>query len=569
MADVIEREWQFDAPDLAVVERWLQDQPVHAPFAFAFGEPKEQVDVYFDTPDWRIHRAGFTLRRRAKGDAFEATLKSIDRGSGDVSARREVTELLQGAELLGGDGEVASRVRVIAAREPLQPLVEVRTRRRGVAVLRNGHPVASVDLDETALVHQGAVAGTLRRVEVEIAEPAIERELTGVVRALARACALTPASTSKFEAALAAAGLSPGGSLDFGPTVLDPAAGAAEYGFAWLRRQWAEFLHHEPGTRLGEDIEALHQMRVATRRLRATIALFRGVLPARLEVLRDELQWAGHELGAVRDLDVQIEHMHGLQAGVPPEEAAALAPLVAILEEQRAAERQLLTELLDSARFEALVQGMSAALREGPPPAVPRVEVRGFAAPILRRRIGAVRKDGARLVPSSPPAGYHALRIRGKRFRYSLELFGDLYGRPAQRMTEAVKSLQDLLGEHQDAEVMIDWLRATVAAHPDRLPPETLVAVGEQIARQRGIMAERRAGFRRVFREVAGPRWRALERALSERPRPPKPPAPTDPIEAAEEAPHASPEPSTDGAPSSSAPGGPGPLMRMRHLFHL
>ncbi|MDP2326883.1 MAG: hypothetical protein Q8M79_02220, partial [Dehalococcoidia bacterium] len=135
--------------------------------------------------------------------------------------------------------------------------------------------------------------------------------------------------------------------------------------------------------------------------------------------------------------------------------------------------------------------------------------------------------------------------------------------------TEAVKGLQDLLGEHQDAEVMIDWLRATVAAHPDRLPPETLVAVGEQIARQRGIMVERRAGFRRVFREVAGPRWRALERALSERPRPPKPPAAAEPVGPAEEGPDAPSGPSADGAHSSSPPGGPGPLMRMRHLFHL
>ncbi|PKN77926.1 MAG: hypothetical protein CVU47_12960 [Chloroflexi bacterium HGW-Chloroflexi-9] len=116
---------------------------------------------------------------------------------------------------------------------------------------------------------------------------------------------------------------------------------------------------------------------------------------------------------------------------------------------------------------------------------------------------------------------------------------------------------------------MIDWLRATVAAHPDRLPVETLVAVGEQIARQRGIMAERRAGFRRVFREVVGPRWGALERALSERPRPPKPPAAAEPGAPAEEARDVPSESSSDGAHSSSPSGGPGPLMRMRHLFHL
>ncbi|GMU39620.1 MAG: hypothetical protein AMXMBFR23_04860 [Chloroflexota bacterium] len=572
MVDIIEREWQFDAADLSVVERWLESQPVHAPFAFALGEPKDQVDIYLDTADWRVHRAGFTLRRRAKGDRYEATLKSLDRGHGDLSARREVTEALDGPEILGGDGEVATRVRTIAAAEPLAPLVEVRTRRRPVAVLRHGHAVASVDLDETALLHDGAVAGTLRRVEVEVIEPAIERELAGFVKTLARDCGLTPATTSKFEAALAAASLSPRAALDFGSTVLDPSAGAAEYGFVWLRRHWAEFLHHEPGTRLGEDIEALHQMRVATRRLRATIALFRAVLPARLETLRDELQWAGHELGAVRDLDVQIEGMQALQAAAPEEEAYALAPLVAILEEQRVEERARLIELLDSARYATMVAAMSAALREGPPPAIPPTEVRGFAAPILTRRVRAVRRDGGRLTPGSPPVEFHALRIRGKRLRYSLELFGDLYGRPAQRMTESVKRLQDLLGEHQDADVMIEWLRATVRTHTDRLPPETLVAVGELIARQREIMAARRAAFRPVFREVAGPRWRALERALRERPRPPSPPP--DPPAPAVTAPpsEASATPAPDAldapAPTNGGANG-GALSRMRQLFHL
>jgi triphosphatase len=177
-----------------------------------------------------------------------------------------------------------------------------------VDVLRHGRVVAGVALDDTTLIHEGAVTGVLSRVEVEVADETFELDLDALVRVLARDCGLAPALTSKFQAALDAAGLSAAVDvLDFGPTRLQPAAGAAAFAYAWLRRHWAAFVQHEPGTRLGEDVEALHQMRVATRRLRATIALFREVLPAQFGALRDELQWVGHELGAVRDVDVQIE----------------------------------------------------------------------------------------------------------------------------------------------------------------------------------------------------------------------------------------------------------------------
>ena len=80
-----------------------------------------------------------------------------------------------------------------------------------------------------------------------------------------------------------------------------------ELAFAVVRRQLAVLRDKEPGTRLGEDPEELHDMRVATRRLRAALALFAGVLPVRAQTYREELGWLGRLLGEVRDLDVQQE----------------------------------------------------------------------------------------------------------------------------------------------------------------------------------------------------------------------------------------------------------------------
>ena len=82
--------------------------------------------------------------------------------------------------------------------------------------------------------------------------------------------------------------------------------------FAVLRRQLAVVRAKEPGTRLGEDPEELHDMRVATRRLRAALSLFEAVLPVRAQVFREELGWLARLLGSVRDLDVQLEGLAGL-----------------------------------------------------------------------------------------------------------------------------------------------------------------------------------------------------------------------------------------------------------------
>jgi inorganic triphosphatase YgiF len=116
---------------------------------------------------------------------------------------------------------------------------------------------------------------------------------------------LRPAGTSKFEAALAATALhvsTPWAAL--GPEDLTPEMTAGEAAFAILRRQFRVFLQNEPGTRIGADIEALHDMRVATRRMRAAIGTFAPFLPPRLAWFRAELGWVAAGLGAVRDLDV-------------------------------------------------------------------------------------------------------------------------------------------------------------------------------------------------------------------------------------------------------------------------
>ncbi len=273
-------------------------------------------------------------------------------------------------------------------------------------------------------------------------------------------------------------------------------------------------LTHEPGTRLGEDAEELHQMRVATRRLRAAMSTFEPLLSPELYALREELRWVAGALGEVRDLDVQIESLTTVQHQAEWDEGTALGPLIEILRGRHVGSRGRLIEALDSERYDALVEQMSTLLRAGhiePPEG--GEPVRAFAGPMLRKRYRRFRREARELSSSSEPAAYHAVRIRGKRLRYSVEFFSSLYGQPAAQFVSAVKSTQDLLGEHQDSDVATAWLREMIREHGRDLPPDSLFVMGQLVERHRARMQELRAGWPASFERVRT-RWKPLRRAI-------------------------------------------------------
>ena len=157
------------------------------------------------------------------------------------------------------------------------------------------------------------------------------------------------------------------GPVALGNADVGPAQTAAETAFAILRKQFAAFLANEAGTRLGDDIEALHDMRVASRRLRAAMSAFAGYLPPRMHPLRDQLGWVASALGAVRDIDVQLERMPEWREGFTPEQAAAVDAVEAILRARRDAARKRMLAVLDSRRYDLFVLRFTAALRRGAP----------------------------------------------------------------------------------------------------------------------------------------------------------------------------------------------------------
>lgn len=548
-----EVELQFDALDLYATYRWLRGQPPHAPVHVQPRAERVQVDTYRDTAGWDVYRARYTLRVRRVGDAAEATLKAFGSMSGGARVRTEINQALPtpDADLLTAEGPVSDRLRLmLSASATLQPLFTVETHRAPFALMWNGVTLASLTLDDATISSDEATARLLR-VEVEEEQPGGLRQVGPFVDAMRIACDLTPSATSKFEAGLAAAGLHPLAASSFGPTSADAHGPAADFAYAALRRAFYDFLAYEPGTRVHEDIEDLHQMRVATRRLRATLRTFRDVLPLEFAQWREAFGVTARALGEVRDRDVQLQQFEEIRGGADWEQSIAVGPIISAIESERAEALNRLRQALDSQEHDALVASFGAALRAG----VPTPDAAGMTALDLGRRVirrlhRALRRDAAALTPDSPAIDFHAVRVRAKRLRYALEPFATVLPR-APQLLSALRSAQDILGAHQDAEVAIGWLHATTRDRGYALPPETLFLMGGLAERTRVAMLEARSQWPAAARTVSRT-WRAFERHADEvtsRHRPA--PAPTEPAEPV--------EPVEPEAPTASTPPEPNP----------
>jgi CHAD domain-containing protein len=261
-----------------------------------------------------------------------------------------------------------------------------------------------------------------------------------------------------------------------------------------LRFHLAKMLEHEQGTRLGEDIEELHDMRVSTRRMRMSLRVFADYLdPDVMRPVLKGLRRTGRTLGAVRDLDVFHQKARHYLDGLPPDRADDLDGLVEAWSSERERQRARLVEYLDGRRYRAFVESF-ADLLDGPverlaprAPANPRPQRVAQVLPgLLYRDMGEVwafegQLDGL----DTPLLQFHALRKACKGIRYTLEFFEGVLGTGARPLIKKVKGLQDHLGDLQDAVVTCGVLRDYLtwgtwrhAGHDLPGPVEVIVAPG-------------------------------------------------------------------------------------------
>ena len=263
-----------------------------------------------------------------------------------------------------------------------------------------------------------------------------------------------------------------------------------------MRAQLAAIREHEAGVRRGTDPEDLHQMRTAVRRLRAVLRLLRDALENDVEPMRAELRWLGHLLGAVRDADVQGEYFRAVRTGFGGCEAAIIDRVLRRLDVRRDRARRRLLAAFDSRRYTALVDALTQALRD------PRfVDEQLHLKRTARTPFIKLRKAVEDLPEGPSDEEVHEVRIKLRRARYAAELAEATHKRRAKRFVKRADTLQDVLGEHQDAAVAeraLRTIRRATHASADR------AAAGRLIERER----RRRRGAWRAFEA----KWPRLER---------------------------------------------------------
>jgi CHAD domain-containing protein len=435
------------------------------------------TSTYFDTSQYDLAHAGITLRHR------------VERGKQAWQLKLPLMKDRQEIEMVDRQSIPPTMFRDLLflhlGRRRLVPVATLRVWRTGVRVCMDNAPVADVTLDHVAVVKNGAVLQRFRELEIEQVNGK-DSTLPDLERQLRRAGACDHDGRPKLFRALSLAAPAPDAPPSQDTPVVDHLKRALALHVRWL-------LAHDPGTRLGTEGESLHQMRVATRRLRAILRAARPLLvPVWAESLASELSWLGKLLGPARDLDVQILYFNDEAAALDARDRKPLAQFVAHLQTQRENIQQVLLSELKSARYLDLIRRLHQAAQD---PAV--VETTIALSDLAKSAFKKLRKAIRRLRSSPNNVRIHEVRIKTKRARYAAELAEQSAGKSIAKFIEEAQQLQDLLGVHQDAiqaEVRIRaFLKQATSAR-------AAFVAGRMVERQRQRRERAREEMPRLFR---------------------------------------------------------------------
>ncbi|MFG2137373.1 CHAD domain-containing protein [Streptomyces sp. NPDC048650] len=423
--------------------------------------------TYYDTADLRLAAAGITLRRRTGGEDAGWHLKLPVAPDVRDEVRAPLSDELP--------QELAALVRSRTPGRELLPVVRLRTRRT-VHLLKgaDGAPLAELAVDAVRARPADRPGSEARWHEIEVeltAQDADPTLLDEIGEALEAAGIRPAASRSKLARALAETGQEPRpGAPGERPGAPGKRSGgkpptAGDVVLRYVREQVRVIVELDPAVR--RDLpDAVHRMRVATRRLRSAFRSYTKVLDR--SVTRPagvELKWLAAELGVDRDREVLTARLRDALAGLP--RTLRLGPVSARLrlwsQRRRLNSRREVLAVLDSERYLELLRTLEALL------AAPPLR-KAAARPAPQVLAKAVRKDHARLaarveVALRTPRGtardeaLHSARKAAKRARYAAEAARPVLGGPAKKFAKHTKRVQQVLGDHQDSVVARAALR--------------------------------------------------------------------------------------------------------------
>ncbi len=389
------------------------------------------ISTYYDTAAYDLAHARITLRHRVERGKHAWQLK--------IPLGKDRQEVEVAGDQSGPPATLRGLLVVPLAHRKLLPVVTLRVWRTGLLVRHGRDTIAEIALDTVSVIKNGRTIQQFRELEIEQRQ-GDETALRSLERQMREAGASDHDGRPKFFRALSLQAPTPAPQPDPKAPVIEHLTCALTQHLKWL-------LAHDPGTRLRTESESLHQMRVATRRLRAVLRTARPILlSAWVASLDQELDWLSEVLGTARDLDVQIAYFMEKSAGLDARDRKLLATFISHLRSQRDAVQQMVLSELSSARYLDLVRRLQQAAHD---PAV--IESPLTVRQLARQAFKKLRKAIKGLRASPSDIALHKVRIKTKRARYAAELARASVGKPAARFIKAARAIQDLLGIHQDA----------------------------------------------------------------------------------------------------------------------
>ncbi|MFG1703823.1 CHAD domain-containing protein [Nonomuraea sp. M3C6] len=482
----IEIEDKFDVPPEYVI-------PDLSGLADVVGPKNYQlVALYYDTPDLRLAARGVTLRRRRGGSDPGWHLK-LPKAKG---VRQEITHPLTRSTKVVPH-ELAELVRAYTRGAELQQVAELDTH-RSVTVLLDGdtklveiaddHVKGTVFKDEPKVVRW-------REVEAELLDGGTQALLAKVGKRLRKAGATPSAAASKLAKLLEPA-----------PPAKAPTkpGTAGEIVVDYLASQVAALLSQDPRVRRAED-DAVHQARVAARRLRSALKAFKAVV-IDTDELQEELRWLGTVLGEARDLEVTRARFARELATLAPE--LVTGPIQTRLgadlhkREQEAYER--IKEVLSGDRYYTLLNALDELVANpslGKAAAKPAQERLSTIAAANWDRVTRAY-DTAQAIEDLErrEIAMHDVRKAAKRARYTAEALQPTLGRDMGKLAKLAEDIQEILGTHQDGVVAQETLAKE--AESARQAGEDTFTYGLLIGIERNTAERAHADFPRVWAET-------------------------------------------------------------------
>jgi CHAD domain-containing protein len=444
---------------------------------------------YFDTTDRRLARAGCSLRYRT-GDRW--TLKLPDVSERGEFARAEHTVI---AGPRTPPAALVDLATAYARTRRLRAVATLHTERRTVTLASAGGAALAEVADDRVSAHLATGAAMeFRELEVELAPHGSSSVLFDVVRRLQALGGGAQVFESKIHRVLGASGpLTP----ELRSPHLSAHSSVADLLRAELTVQTATLVANDAGIRLGLGPEPLHLTRVAARRIRSALRVFRPLLDrAWSNRLRADLEWLGNVLGAARDADVLVQRLRARAATLDGPLAPQRARLIAALHEGSDAKYKSVRRALKAPRYARLLERLVLAA------AHPRLTRDGTvaardAAPELIAKPWRDLKSAVKKTKRRPTdAELHRLRIRVRRVRYVAEAAAHVLGPDMIRFARRLTRLQDILGEQHDA--------AVAAAYVKRVGSRTRASqVATALLEAEGRVDERRrAEWRKSWAKV-------------------------------------------------------------------